>query len=147
MKTPRDLARALGGDPTPKGASVPGPGHSRRDRSLSIELNSTAPEGFIVYSHAQDDWALCRDYVREKLGLARPREIKRRPPSARPNPAQRLRPAPEAEEEDDEWALKIWRTARPRLLHNAEVYFGLRRLVIDPELVGRVLRQHPVHGI
>jgi hypothetical protein len=65
----RSLALALGGDVCGKSVSAPGPGHSPRDRSLSVALDSNAPDGFLIYSHAGDDWKVCRDYVRQRLGL------------------------------------------------------------------------------
>ena len=67
--TPRDLARALGGDMQVNGAVVPGPGHSGKDRSLSVTLSPGARDGFVVFSHAGDDPLACRDYVRGRLGL------------------------------------------------------------------------------
>src|SRR5262245_35280269 len=68
----RSLARALGGEVTGRDAvSAPGPGHSRKDRSLSIRIDPTAPDGFLLFSHANDDWRTCRDYVRDRLGLPR----------------------------------------------------------------------------
>ena len=64
------IAAAMGGDVTgPDSCNVPGPGHSSKDRSLSLKIDPTAPDGFIVYSHAGDDDIACKDYVREKLGL------------------------------------------------------------------------------
>ena len=49
----RHIARVMGGTATsPKHANVPGPGHSRIDRSLSITINPRAPDGFLVKSHA-----------------------------------------------------------------------------------------------
>jgi hypothetical protein len=63
------IAEALGGDVTNGEALVPGPGHSAEDRSLSIKLDSAAPDGFVVHSFAGDDPIACRDYVRKKLGL------------------------------------------------------------------------------
>jgi putative DNA primase/helicase len=65
----RSWAHALGGTVSGSGVICPGPGHSARDRSLSVTLSATAPDAFIVYSHAGDDWQACRDYVRGKLGL------------------------------------------------------------------------------
>jgi putative DNA primase/helicase len=60
------LARALGGDVVGRNVvAAPGPGHSRKDRSLSVRL---AGDDFIVHSHAGDDWQTCKDYVRERLG-------------------------------------------------------------------------------
>jgi hypothetical protein len=73
MLDPRAVARALGGDIAGRNAVVaPGPGHSRRDRSLSIKLDPNAPEGFVVHSFADDDPIQCRDYVRSALRLDKP---------------------------------------------------------------------------
>ena len=63
------LARALGGEVEGNQVKAPGPGHSSRDRSLSITLDAGARDGFIVYSFAGDDPIKCKDYVREKAGL------------------------------------------------------------------------------
>jgi hypothetical protein len=66
----RSVAQALGGDVVNRDSvSAPGPGHSRKDRSLSIRLDANAPGGFIVNSFAGDDPLACRDYVRQRLGL------------------------------------------------------------------------------
>jgi putative DNA primase/helicase len=66
----RTMARVLGGNVTGRDtALVPGPNHSRKDRSLSIKLDPNAPDGFSLYSHCGDDWRDCRAYVRSKLGL------------------------------------------------------------------------------
>jgi hypothetical protein len=63
------IAEALGGDVVNREALVPGPGHSAEDRSLSIKLDSAAPDRFVVHSFAGDDPIACRDHVRQKLGL------------------------------------------------------------------------------
>jgi hypothetical protein len=74
------LARKLGGEACGDQINCPGPGHSSKDRSLSIRLDPGAPDGFIVNSFASDDPIACRDYVRAKLGLA-PFKPRRRGPS------------------------------------------------------------------
>jgi hypothetical protein len=44
---PRAVARALVGEVAGHNTVLaPGPGHSARDRSLSIKLDPTAPDGF-----------------------------------------------------------------------------------------------------
>ena len=63
------IAEILGGDVTSGEALVPGPGHSAKDRSLSIKLDDKAPDGFLVHSFANDNLLVCRDHVRKKLGL------------------------------------------------------------------------------
>jgi hypothetical protein len=66
---PHSLAKALGGEGRGNEILAPGPGHSAEDRSLSVKVDPGARDGFIVHSHAGDDWQKCRDYVREKAGL------------------------------------------------------------------------------
>ncbi len=65
----RTIARALGGEVTGRQVLAPGPNHSRSDRSLSVRLSAQSPTGFIVFSHAGDDFRDARDYVAAKLGL------------------------------------------------------------------------------
>jgi hypothetical protein len=63
------VARALGGKVSRGQVLAPGPGHTPADRSLSVKLDSTAPDGFVVHSFSTDDPIVCRDYVRQKIGL------------------------------------------------------------------------------
>lgn len=65
---PRALAQALGGEVAGYGILAPGPGHSAADRSLSVRLDSTAPDGFIVHSFAGDAAMECRAHVRAAIG-------------------------------------------------------------------------------
>jgi hypothetical protein len=65
----QSLARALGGVVVGNQALVPGPGHSARDRSLSIRLDAEAPDGFVVHSFCGDDPIKCKDYVRDRAGI------------------------------------------------------------------------------
>ncbi len=64
----RNIARILGGDVV-SGRYVlcPGPGHSRKDRSLKVTFR--ADGSFTVTSFTGDDWRECKDYVRERLAL------------------------------------------------------------------------------
>ena len=84
------LARALGGDAYGDQVLAPGPGHSAKDRSLSIRLDPNAPDGFLVHYFAGDDPIACKDHVRRQLGLAR---------GPRPEP---LRPAAIMSEPDED---------------------------------------------
>ena len=65
---PRTLVRALGGEGAGNRIVAPGPGHSPQDRSLSVLVDPTAQDGFVVHSFAGDDPLACRDYVKSKLG-------------------------------------------------------------------------------
>jgi hypothetical protein len=67
----QQLATALGGEIAGNQILAPGPGHSPKDRSLSIRLDTEAPGGMVVHSFAGDDPLTCKDYVRERAGLAR----------------------------------------------------------------------------
>jgi Toprim-like len=82
----QQLARALGGEVSGNQVLCPGPGHSAIDRSLSVKLDAGAPDGSLVYSFVHQDPIVCRDYVREKLGL----------PPFKPNGGGRRRRASEA---------------------------------------------------
>jgi putative DNA primase/helicase len=64
----RSLAHALGGEVAGRDQVLaPGPGHSPKDRSLSVRL--TDGDDFVVHSFAGDDPLVCKDYIRRKLGL------------------------------------------------------------------------------
>src|SRR6516162_11871825 len=65
----QSLARALGGEVNSGQVLAPGPGHSPKDRSLSVKLSADAPDGFVVNSFAGDDPITCKDYVRSKAGI------------------------------------------------------------------------------
>jgi hypothetical protein len=68
--TPASAIKALGGVKSGRtGILCPGPGHGKRDVSLSVIFGPEYPEGFGVHSFAGDDFRECRDYVRDKLGL------------------------------------------------------------------------------
>ena len=69
MTNLQTLAKALGGDVNGSQVLAPGPGHSAIDRSLSVKLDSSAPDGFVTHSFAGDDPIICRDHVRAKAGL------------------------------------------------------------------------------
>ncbi|MBY5483253.1 MULTISPECIES: toprim domain-containing protein [Rhizobium] len=63
-----DLAKRLGGELGRNGFVLcAGPGHSPKDRSLSVWLDHDGK--LRIYSFAGDDWTLCMDDVRERLGL------------------------------------------------------------------------------
>jgi len=75
--TAPQLARLIGGDPLARdgrgrvGAQGPGPGHSPKDRSMIVRIDPTTPDGLSVSTFSpRDDWRGCKDYVRERLGLA-----------------------------------------------------------------------------
>jgi len=151
----RAIAFALGGDVLGGDTvSAPGPGHSPRDRSLSIRISVTAPDGFVVYSHAGEDPIACRDHVRQRLGLPpwQPGDGRnRRVPISRIKAFHRdavernLGPRPRSE--DDLIRIKranaIWAEGTNPRGTIAEKYLNSRRLFLTDQLAGIVLRYHP----
>jgi putative DNA primase/helicase len=147
----RQIAAALGGEVTGQQVLAPGPGHSPRDRSLSVRLTS---DGFIVNSHAGDDWQVCRDHVRTRLGLPpwQPGDGQdRRVEPSRVRTFDRATVDREAEyrprSEDDltriAMATRLWDDAQEPRGTAAELYLNSRALELTAELAGPVLRFHP----
>jgi putative DNA primase/helicase len=138
MSELRSMAAALGGDVTGRSVICPGPGHSPRDRSLSVTPSATAPEGFVVFSHAGDHWLECRDHVLARLGL-RPCELRqgdRRPLTA---------PKPDniGKTDTGAFALRLWKEAGGPRRTLAERHLNGRDLELTDDLCGTVARFHP----
>jgi hypothetical protein len=70
MMSLQEIARAMGGVVAAGGVNAPGPGHKPSDRSLRIFLDHQKEDGIRVHSFAGDDPIACKDYARQKLGLA-----------------------------------------------------------------------------
>jgi hypothetical protein len=65
MLSLQQLATVLGGEVSGNQVLAPGPGHSPRDRSMSVKL----VEGdYIANSFSGDDWKALRDYIDTKIG-------------------------------------------------------------------------------
>jgi hypothetical protein len=62
-----NIAKALGGIVTGGQVLAPGPGHSAKDRSMSVKIGESGK--LIVHSHAGDDAMACKTYVERKLGI------------------------------------------------------------------------------
>ncbi len=129
----RTLAKALGGEVASGQVLAPGPNHSPRDRSMTVKLSSTSPDGFICFSHAGDDFRTCRDYVRGRLGLdpdgwKRPIE-----PISR-----NVRPIVENSGKAEAGA--IWKASVDPRGTLGEAYLRSRGLDLPDDLAGPVLR-------
>jgi putative DNA primase/helicase len=148
----RAIARALGGEISGRQVLCPGPGHGPRDRSLAVKPNGNG--GFVVFSHAGDDWRTCDDYVRKRLGLPQWQPGDGRDRSVHPSRVRDFdRAAIDAESEHRERTENdLLRIKRARALWDegadprgtaAEQYLHARRLKLDHDLAGNVLRFHP----
>jgi len=137
----RALACALGGEVVNGQVLAPGPGHGRRDRSLSVRLSASSPLGFICHSHSpRDNFADCQRYVCERLGLdpngwkAARRVIatSRRPPTP-----VRSNDGPDERTTD---ALALWRASADPRRTIVETYLKSRALDLGDEVTGEVIR-------
>lgn len=146
----RTAARMLGGDVYRGGVVCPGPNHSPRDRSLSVTFDATAPDGFLVFSHAGDDPIEARDHVRARLGLPafEPRRGDGLTPERRTRERTRRPPEPPLapDTRDETQARKI---ARARELWGAaieprgtlvETYLASRGLRLGEDVAGHAIR-------
>ena len=134
----RNIARLLGGEVQGGQVAAPGPGHGARDRSLSVHLSATAPDGFIAFSHAGDDFKVCRDYISERLGLRRDYTSEQLKPKREGNA-----PQPNLNDKRTGAALALWREGIDPRGTLAERYLTGRGLELGDDLAGEVLRWHP----
>jgi hypothetical protein len=137
---PRTIALALGGTVTGRtSVLVPGPGHSHSDRSLSIKIDATAGDRFIVHSFAGDSPIVCRDYVRAALRLG----------GLRSPGSQRLRGSALAavpidhSSDHSAFALGLWHEARDPRGTVVANYLRSRGLALPDDVAGHVVRFHP----
>ena len=137
----RSIASYLDGDVCGNGALVPGPGHGKHDRSLRVFIDANDPDGFRVYSHAGDDWRDCRDHVKERLGIDRDawrdrdQEVKATP--------IKLTFATPTDDSRIAAAMRLWDQGVDPRGTPVETYLRSRRLELDSDVAGEVLRWHP----
>jgi putative DNA primase/helicase len=149
----RQAARLLGGEVCGRNQIVcPGPGHSHKDRSLSVRFVASARDGFVVHSFSGDDPIAARDHVRDRLGLPRWESGDER--DRRPYQPQRFdqmaidrEAEPRIRTEDDLLrivrAQELWSEGIEPRGTAAEEYLGSRALDLATGLAGSVLRFHP----
>jgi putative DNA primase/helicase len=132
----RALAAALGGELSGRNILAPGPGHSSSDRSLSIRIDPTAPDGFLVNSFAGDPAMACRDHVRAAIGADR--GTQKQPPSS-------SKSAPGPSRDADRRvaiALKLWNEGRDPRGTLVSAYLAARGLLIPDDIADEVIRFH-----
>lgn len=141
-------ARLLNGEVSGRGILCPGPGHSRRDRSLSVLFSPSAPGGFIVRSFAGDDDLLAKDDVRHRLGLEDDLFRSRRWPVEHAPAAATSKIRAEGDTRSA-LALRIWDEARSPGDTAVQTYLESRSLVLpsEPAAAIRYNRACPFAGI
>ena len=139
--TLRGIAVALHGEVAGGQVLAPGPDHSPRDRSMTVRLSPSAPDGFLAFSHAGDDWRACRDHVRERLGLSRERGAALKSASAKTIPAQNTFHA----SDKSAVALALWQEGVDPRGTLGDVYLASRGLALEPG-ISRALRWHAGAG-
>jgi hypothetical protein len=133
----QSAAHALGGEVSGRNSIVcPGPGHSLADRSLSIKLIPANAVGFVVHSFAGDDPLECRDYVRERLGLASWHRSERREYKPKPAPAPAI-----VQNNNPAFAKQIWDAGKPAKGTLVEKYLVETRGLELPDT--QAIRFHP----
>jgi putative DNA primase/helicase len=136
----RAWARALGGDVVGSQILCPGAGHSPRDRSLSVTISATSPDGFLAHSHCGDDWRDCRDHVRARLGIDPDGWKDKNRPVQRPQTIIK----PDEENADRiAAALHLWNASVDPRGTLAERYLVGRGLELGADIAGDVLRWNP----
>jgi hypothetical protein len=67
---PTEMLKKIGWDRNGVWANGPGPGHSKKDRSLGVRDDPNAPDGFRIHSLAEDEPNACRKHVKRLLQSA-----------------------------------------------------------------------------
>ena len=129
------IVRQHGGDLYRGGAEalIPGPGHSRRDRSLSLKLEG---DRIVFYSHAGDSARDCMAYLGIDAEKQRPQSRAEQEAATRRREAERRK----RERRDLAFCEEVWRASIPLVGTPAAAYLAGRHLDLSacPDL-----RFHP----
>jgi putative DNA primase/helicase len=137
---PNAMALALGGHARGRNVLAPGPGHSRTDRSLSIMIDPSARDGFIIHSFAGDSTSTCREHVRTALNLSGSERQRWQSSSRRQPPSET---ALHDSSQRSAFALRLWNEAVDPRGTIAASYLASRSLTLDDAIAGDVIRFHP----
>jgi hypothetical protein len=133
-QTLQEIARALGGDVVGRQVICPGPGHSPKDRSLSVTPSASDADGFVVNSFANDDWRECRAHVLDRL---------RRPSAYEQGRAIESRTRQCSSEDRSARPRQLWDEAVDPRGTLVDTYLGRRALRLTSDVAGSVVRFHP----
>jgi len=141
----QNIVRAWGGDWYGNYGTAPAPGHSRKDRSVSIRPHSSDPDDVIVQSFAGEDPLAIKDEMRRQ-GLLPTRSGRFRVQLLRSPAQEAVKTTAEAEgvRRSRELALSLWRRSQPIVDTPAERYLREKRAIAGPLL--STLRFLPASG-
>lgn len=128
MSLARDLTHYFGGDWNGRFGLVPGPGHSKGDRSLKIAPHANDLDDVVLHSFAGDE-ALAIKKVWREQGL-----LPRRSNAPERSMPEKARRKPDADDEKKrlEIALYLWSKARSGAKTFVQKYMEWRGINIDP---------------
>ncbi|MGC1108494.1 MAG: toprim domain-containing protein [Methylovirgula sp.] len=98
-----------------------------------------APDGFICGSFAGDDWQVCKDHVRQRLGLETFQNAK---VLQRAHVEHTSAPQREHDTTKKAAALRLWHEAETPRGTIVEAYLNSRRLDLPDDIAGDVIRFH-----
>jgi putative DNA primase/helicase len=132
----RSMARALGGVVEGDRVICPGPGHSKRDRSLSVWIDPNSPTLLRVHSFSGDDWKRCMDHACSMLNIKVDPSSSKGRTSDFGSENRGSTPREGATPEDDsksQFALKIWNECTEIVGTVVERYLRSRGITLMPE--------------
>ncbi|MCJ2030915.1 toprim domain-containing protein [Methylobacterium sp. J-043] len=140
------MARTLGGEVAGDQVLCPGPGHSRKDRSIAVRLSPGSPDGVLVWSHGRTSWQDAKDHVLALLGVTPDRGGRQ---ERLPSPAtRRAEPLPAPPSDDDldrrRRAERLWSAAGDPRGTLVAAYLASRGLPLPDEVAGAAIRFHAV---
>lgn len=147
-----NIAKALGGIVTGGQVLAPGPGHSAKDRSMSVKIGESGK--LIVHSHSGDDDMACKAYVERKLGIVWEPEGHQRDTGAFERMQARAiklnghanghaQPETLPTDRRQMQALRIWHESVDPRGTLAETYLASRGLGLADDVALTTLRFHP----
>jgi hypothetical protein len=139
--TLREMAYRLRGEVAGAQVLCPGPNHEPHDRSLSVKISPSSPDGFLTHSFAGDDFKACRDYVRERLGLPRQRDNVTGDSYSRPETSRRREVL--SDDRRQRLVCGCWEESIDVRGTIAEVYLRGRGLKVETFHLADVVRFHP----
>jgi hypothetical protein len=131
MSLAHEIVKRLGGDWCGAYGLVPGAGHSKRDRSLSVRQNPDDAEDVILHSFAGEDWKGIKDEWRAH-GIMPAKDF-RCVSAPIPNPARKAAAKAEGEKSEAarlETALYLWDCSQPAGHTVVETYLRSRGIEV-----------------